>query len=119
MTQLVEALSGKGGTPGQRIPQRDPQRIDVGACVHRLTCKLLRASKSRRSHKAPVRQVDLARGGGGLRQTEVDHLHFQPGRRVPGTEHEVAGLQITVDDALSMGGIEHARDRSDDFQGLS
>ena len=93
-TQLVEGSPGEGHPPGQRVPQRDAQRINVRARVHRHTLELLRAGEGRRAHETAVGQVDLARRAHGFGQAEVDHLHLQPGRsEFPSLSMRLLGLR--------------------------
>ena len=104
--------------PGEQVPERDAERVDVGAHVDLALLDLLRAGEVRRAEETAHGQRRA--GGAGLarernfREAEINHLHHQI--LVLMHDHQVRGLDVAVDEVVGLRGIERAGDLRGDFQ---
>ncbi len=119
-------LAREGRPAGETFVEDAPERPHVGPPVHRFPAGLFRAHVGGGSQDQPRAGGEGGRGGGGgqdrrgvvagrlpLGQTEVQHLH-----RSCGGEHDVSGLQVPVDDAALVGGLQGVGDLPADLDGL-
>ena len=130
--RVRQCVSGKQLAPGQHLEQEHAERPDVSALVHRTAARLLGRHVSRGAENdARLRHPGRGRGWGidgdraarriapglvprrRLRQTEVQDLHDT----VLAYLH-VGGLQITVDDACLVRGLEGVGNLPGDGQRL-
>ena len=114
----------KSGMAGQHLVHDAAERPDVGAAVERQPARLLGAHVGGRPHhrvgaglarRQRVRSGLVAAriGDDGFGQAEVEHLHHAVGR-----ELDVGRLQIAVDDALFVRGVERVHDLAGDADHL-
>ena len=117
------AVAVEGPPAGQHLVQHGPEGEDVRASVDRLPVELLgrhvlqgaeqaalrrQRGAGRRRRRVVVRGARVAQPG----QSEVEQLH------AGGREHHVARLQVAVDDAPPVGGIERLGNVAGDVQRL-
>ena len=92
--------------PGEHVPERDAERIDVRADVDLALFELLRAGKMRRADEAALRDGGrvLRAGRERFREAEVDHFHRQ--LIVLADEHEIRRFDVAMDEPVNLRGIE-------------
>jgi hypothetical protein len=105
----------------QHFEQQTAESPDITTRVHALAARLFRAHVAGRSRDDTFAARDRAGGWSKaglvrigshrLRQAKVEHLH-RPGSG----ELDIGGLEIEVDDALRVGGLECRRDLARDLQ---
>jgi hypothetical protein len=128
--------------PGQDLPRRSlerrpagqqfvgdhGERVDVRGAAGPAAADELRRHVERRAEEivrrgqAPVRGAwrflrpaagrGGGRGGGDLRQTEIEHLDLF----VPSAQQDVSGLEVAMEDAPLVGGVDGGGDRGEDRQ---
>ena len=115
--RLVQVLAhhlgertAEGHLPGEHIPQRHPQRVDVRANIDLLFLELLRAGKVRGADKSPHREGGevvvlfvLDRFG----EAKIDHLDEKI--VVLPDEHQVGRLNVAMDEMVLLRRRERAR----------
>jgi hypothetical protein len=100
---------------GEHLVQQHAEGVNIRTCVHLAALELLgRHVMERAEDRALTRERLCARdavaeqtravGRGKLGQAEVQELRARLG------QHHVAGLQVAMDDAAAMGGVERQRD---------
>ena len=108
--------------PGRELVDDDPEREQIAPRVHGLTDQLLRRHVGQRADQLPGRRNRLGDGGRvrqvvawarrrELREPEVEHLEPALARH-----HDVAGLQVAVDNALVVRGRERVGERDREVQ---
>jgi hypothetical protein len=98
--------AGERRATGEHLEQHAAERVDVGAPVDLLALDLLgRHVRGRADDLAGARQLRVAGGGGELGQAEVDELRRLAVLRVRCEQH-VGRLEIAMDDARGVGGVE-------------
>ena len=117
--QACLALAGKRPPAGEHLVEHAAKRPDVGARVGLLALHHLRRHVLKRAEDGALRRQRSRPGGRGgdgegaaavdraghdLRQTEIEQLHTRGG------DHDVAGLQVAMQDALAVRGVEGAGD---------
>ncbi|OFW47357.1 MAG: hypothetical protein A3J29_23325 [Acidobacteria bacterium RIFCSPLOWO2_12_FULL_67_14b] len=98
--------SGEGAAAGDHLVQQRPKTEDIGTVIERLSLRLFRR------HVTDRPQHRAGRGPGGIRRIGLHHLgdtEIQQLRRAAVDEH-IRGLQVTVQDALVVRGLEGAGD---------
>ena len=109
-TSIVDRPAN-GSRPGQQLEQDDADAVQVAAMVHLLAADLLGAHVAGRADG----ELGVAVGDCAVRsspvveqlgQAEIHHLDHFVGR-VGIDDHQVGRLQIAVDDALGVGGLQH------------
>ena len=106
-------LAVKGLTPGKELEENAAERPDVGAPIDDVSTRLLGTHVGGRAHQRAIERQGDSRGSAGARrrpghalgQAKVEDL----GAAGSG-EHDVAGFQVAVDDALLMRGVNGQRD---------
>ena len=101
--------AGKRRLPGEHVPERDAERIDVRPGIDFLFLELLRAGEMRRADEAAHAEgggVFAVGGDRGLGQAEVDDLGDQ--LVVFFDEHEIRRLDVAMHEPVLRGGIEGA-----------
>jgi hypothetical protein len=92
----------------EHFEEHAAERPHVGAFVHGHAARLLGTHVRRRAEDEPrmsARRGQVRRVGvGDLSDAEVEHLHLSRG-----SELDVRGLQVAMDDAALMGGLERRR----------
>jgi hypothetical protein len=112
--QLAESLRGERTVPGEHLVEHDPDREDVAGRADLRARGLLRRHVPRRAEKVPFERderLGLASLEGGridralvltqLREPEVEDL-----RLTVGVEHDVLRLEVAVDDAFGVAGVD-------------
>ncbi len=90
------------GVQREQLPQRHPQAVDVGAPVEFLDGQdLLRTGVPQSSHDLPRSRQFSVHVVGQLRHAQVN----QDGVRAVGRHHDVARLDVAMDDARLMQGV--------------
>ena len=104
------ALEGHGA--GQHLEEQDAERVEIGRRRRGLTPGLLGRDVGGRPHHGPgVGERRLPAGPG---DAEVGHLH-----RAVGTDDDVAGLDVPVDDTGAVGGAERCAHLLGDADGVA
>ncbi len=101
-------LAGERQPAGQQFVEDDADAVEVAAAVHVLAAGLLGAHVAGRADGelgVGGRQVVERGRGQQLGQAEVHHLEQLIGR-VRVHDHQVGRLQVAVDDALVVGGLQ-------------
>jgi hypothetical protein len=100
-------VAGERRAPGERVVEEAAEAVDVGARVDPLAADLLRRDEVERADPVPgPRRAlrDLA-----LREAEVGEVDV-----VFGAEQDVGGLDVPVDEAGGVRGVERGADLGDD-----
>ena len=96
--------------PGGHFIKDQTEGVNIGAGVGRLPVELLGRHVGGSAHTLPLGGDVRVLGRPG--ESEVQEFHAGPG------EHDVGGLQITMDDSAGMGGGQGACDLRSEFHGL-
>src|SRR5262249_49079663 len=115
--QDVHAVrAGERQAAGQQLVHHDADGIEVAAVIHFFTANLFRADVA----GGADREIDVRVGHFAerlalheLRQSEVHNLDAFA-RRVRLHDHQVGGLQVAVNDAFIVRGLEHLAEFADD-----
>ena len=100
------------GMQREQFPQRHSQAVDVGATVELFDGQdLLRAGISQSAHDLPCSRQFSVHVVGQLRNAQVN----QDGVCPVGRHHDVARLDVAVDDARLMQGVRAACDLRDEL----
>ena len=106
---LERGRAAEGNRAGGHLVEDHAEREDVGLRADRLALDLLGRHVERRADdRARLRHSRLL---GGLGQAEVGDVHV-----IGGVDHDVLGLQVAVDDALVVRGLEAFRRLAEDAQ---
>ena len=120
---MSEIVSLEEPPTGQHLIQHDAKGPDVRAFIHGLGARLLRRHVRRCSHNLPYdrgthwyrwRLIRVAGHGcrfGHFCQAEIQHLHS-----AVGLDLDVGGLQVAMDNAFLMRGLERVADLPADRQ---
>ena len=118
------SIAGKRQAPVEQLVEHDAQRVEIAATVECKASSLLGAHVLRGAAHQTGKAHEPGRGGDvaadDLGQPEVDDLdHVEAGPQR--LEHDVVGLEVSVDDAECMGLVERgeslAQDVDDSPQG--
>ncbi len=108
----MSSVAPRKGCSVEQFPQRHAQAVDVGATVELLDGQdLLRAGVSQSAHDLPCSRQFSVHVVGQLRDAQVD----QHGVRPVGRHHDVARLDVAMDDARLMQGVRAACDLRDEL----
>ncbi|MDX2644123.1 hypothetical protein PV341_11135, partial [Streptomyces sp. PA03-1a] len=106
-------VTGEGRPAGEQLVEQAPQRVLVGARVHRRAVDLLRREVGGRPHGHPGRGQPGRRVGDDLGDAEVEDLDLAVSR-----DHHVGRFDVAVDQPLRMavgqgvGDVPHDRRRA-------
>ncbi len=116
----VDGVAGKRTLAGHEFKHHDAERPDICALVDRLSFRLLRSHVGGRAdrgsfcrHSHGDRRGVRRRVADNLRETKIEHFHA-----AAGSDLDVGGFEIAVDDALFVRGFEGCGDLSGDAQRL-
>jgi hypothetical protein len=116
---LADTLAVEGRPADQQVVEHAAQRVQIAAVVDVAgAAALLGRHVHRRAHDRRGLGLDLAAGVvGQLGDAEVEDLGaLAAGDLAIGHEEDVLGLEIAVDDASPVGGVERRRDLAQDPQ---
>jgi hypothetical protein len=103
-------VGGERLCAGQHLEQHDAQAVQVAARIELLAVPLLRAHVVRRAEDQPgIGDLELQRLVLGEPEINQRHLLIDP-------QHDVAGLEVAVQDARRMQRAERARDLRGEVQ---